>query len=241
MSEISSALMGVLTLAALVLALWVAIDYRQWKALGKGGVPYNFQGWLLVTYFRMHKREPIGTAIYADQIGGPADSVHLYALVSRQGPRPRIGVHPVPHRQLDQLADGDARRRLDEIFDQFVAQNVHAVRYVKSFYEKRNEAVTLLDVSQGHPLAQISQGEIAHIHPADGSMHMIFSPSDAKQVIEKGWGERHPLAGSPKFNLPDTYLLIYAPRNEQEVGVVNQLLCAAVQHLCVCQCVSATA
>lgn len=241
MSEIIAPLIGVLALAALVLAIWVAMDYRQWKALGKGGVPSNFLGWLLITSFRMHKREPIGTAIYADRIGGAADSVHLYELALRQGPRPRIGAHPVPHRQLNQLAEGDSRRRLNETFDRFVAQNDHAVRYTKSFYEKRNGAVTLLDASKGHPLAQISQGEIAHIHPADGSMHMIFSPSDAKQVIEKGWGERHPLAGSPKFNLPDTYLLIYAPRNEQEVDVINQLLCAAVQHICVCQCVSATA
>ena len=197
MPEMTSPLIWVLALAALVLAIWVAIDYRQWKALGKGGVPYNFQGWLLVTSFRMHKREPIGTAIYADRIGGTADSVYLHELPFRQGSRPRVGAHPVPHRQLDQLAEGDSRHHLDEMFDRFVAQNDHAVRYAKSFYEKRNDAVTLLDASTGHPLAQLSQGEIAHIHPADGSMHIIFSPSDAKQVIERGWGERHPLAGSP--------------------------------------------
>jgi len=206
MPEFTSPLIWVLALAALVLAIWVATDYRQWKALGKGGVPYNFQGWLLVTSFRMYKREPIGTALYADRIGGAADSVHLHELPIRQGPRPRVGVHPVPHRQLDQLAEGDSRRRLNETFDRFVAQNDHSVCYAKSFYEKRNDAVTLLDASKGHPLAQISQGEIAHIHPADGSLHMIFSPSDAKQVIEQGWGERHPLGGfaevQPARHLP---------------------------------------
>ena len=38
------------------------------------------------------------------------------------------------------------------------------------------------------------------------------------------------------FNLPDTCLLIYAPRDAQEVGVVSQSLRAAAEHMCQCQC-----
>lgn len=81
--------------------VWVVSDYRAWKSLGKGGVPYNFWGWLMVTRFRLAKRDPFITAIYNDRIGSAEDSVQLSDLPSRQGPRPRIGVHPVPHRQLD--------------------------------------------------------------------------------------------------------------------------------------------
>ena len=67
-------------------------------------------------------------------------------------------------------------------------------------------------------------------------LHKVTSKTSAQQVIGKGWGERHPLAGSPKFNLPDTCLLIYAPRDAQEVGVVSQSLRAAAEHMCQCQC-----
>jgi len=50
-------------------------------------------------------------------------------------------------------------------------------------------------------------------------MHMIFGPSDARTVIEKGWGERHPLSGVYP-GLPVTYLMIYAPRDQEEVAMV---------------------
>ena len=218
--------------------VWIVSDYRAWKSLGRGGVPYNFYGWLMVTRFRLAKRDSISTTIYNDRLGNAEDSVNLRDLPLRQGSRPRIGAHPVPHRQLDQFAEENIRQQLDQMFNSFVAANSKHIYFTKSFYEKRNDAVTLIEVESGHALAKISHGEIAHIHPADGSMHMIFSPSDAKQVIEKGWGERHPLAGVPKFDLPDTYLMIYTPRNSQELAVVAQLLRAAVEHLCVCDCAS---
>jgi hypothetical protein len=53
-------------------------------------------------------------------------------------------------------------------------------------------------------------------------------------VIEKGWGERHPLAGV-RLNLPDTYLMIYAPRDTSELEVMQQLVRAAIQNLCLCE------
>lgn len=39
-------------------------------------------------------------------------------------------------------------------------------------------------------------GEIAHLHGQDASLHVSLSPLDAAEVIEKGWGERFPLAGA---------------------------------------------
>lgn len=237
MNKILKSLTKVAAPVALGLTVnWIASDYKKWKELGKGGVPYNLYGWLQVTYYRLHKRNPFNTEIYEDRIGGKEDSVRLGNLPYRQGPRPRIGEHPVPHRQLDQLANPIVRQQLDKVFDRFVKENNEAVHYTKSFFEKRNEAITLLTADNGVSLANETHGEVAHIHPSDGSMHMVFSPSDAKQVIEKGWGERHSLSGSPTLNIPDTYLLIYTPRNEEELEVINQLLHAAVQHMGKCEC-----
>lgn len=39
-------------------------------------------------------------------------------------------------------------------------------------------------------------------------------------VIEKGWGERHPLSGVVSV-LPKEYLILYAPRDEEELQVVS--------------------
>ncbi|MBU5209654.1 DUF5519 family protein [Bacillus safensis] len=212
-------------------------DYEEWKKLGKGGVPYNVYGWLLVTYYRFYKRNPIKTDIYNDRLNTREDSVRLGEVEKRKGPRPKIGKHPVPHRQLDQLdSEPGTRALLDEVFNEYVQSHTQCVHYEKSFFEKRNDAITLINKNAGVTLAKETEGEIAHIHPSDGSMHMVFSPSDAKKVIEQGWGERHPLAGV-KLNLPDTYLMIYTPRNKAEVLVVKQLLNAAVAHMsagCTC-------
>ncbi len=55
---------------------------------------------------------------------------------------------------------------------------------------------------------------------------LVLSPSDAKKVIEMSWGELHPLAG--RFIPVKTYLFIYAPRNEADLGVIQQILGAAI-------------
>jgi len=233
-------MLWLVVLSLLAAGAWVTWDYRAWKSLGKGGVPDNLRGWFMVTRFRLEARDTLDTGVYAALIGGADDSVRLPDLPARQGLRPRMGRHPVPHRQLDQKPEGsEARRLLDQVFDRFVDSNGSYVRYAKSFYEKRNDAVTLVDLARGRPLAAMSQGEVAHIHPSDGSMHMIFSPSDAKQVIDKGWGERHPLCGVPRHNIALTYLMIYTPRDAGEVAVVRQLLRGAVEHMGRCDCVSA--
>lgn len=227
------AVLGAATGAA---AMWAVNDYKQWKSLGRGGVPDNVWGWLIVRRLGLQALETRGSAQYDDRIGTPGDVCRLGDLPVREGTRPRMGKHVVPHRQLDQGTDPTTRKLLDKIFDDFVDANGRYVRYAKSYYEKRNDAVTLTRTDAAHPVARTSHGEVAHVHPGDGSMHMIFSPSDAKQVIDKGWGERHPLSGSPHHDIPDTYLMVYVPRTPQEVMVVAQLLRAAVEGIGLCDC-----
>jgi hypothetical protein len=208
-------------------AIWVYRDYHQWLALGPGGLPYNFHGWMATTWMRRLKRDPLDTSHFA--IGSPGDRSFLDQLPSREGPRPTVAVHPVPHRQLDQLPDAEMKQKIVGAFNALVSRRSEIVHYQLSFFEKRNQAVFLNQPEAGSADAKLSHGEIAHVHPSDGSMHMIFSPSDAKKVIEAGWGECHPLAG--KMGLPDTYLLVYPPRNDQELAVTARLLDAAVGHI----------
>jgi len=229
-----------LTVVALGLAataIWVFLDYRKWRALGPGGLPPNFVGWLKTTRMRLHKGDPLDTERYAKQIGLAGDRAFLGELSKREGQRPTIAVHPVPHRQLDQFVSDDMRQKVKELFDAKVAHNFELIEYKHSYLEKRHQAVFLRHSENGHAHAVNSHGEIAHIHPSDSSMHMLFSPSDARTVILGSWGERHPLAGGPlpgtELVLPDTYLFIYPPRNDFELGVTARLLDAAVSHMAV--------
>lgn len=210
-------------------AVWAYRDYRQWLALGPGGLPYNFHGWLTATWMRRLKHDPLDTRHFA--MGAAGDLSFLGPLPRREGPRPKIGVHPVPHRQLDQLPDAEMTQKIVGIFHNLVRRRSETVHYQLSSYEKRNQAVFLKQPETGSPAAAQSHGEIAHVHPSDGSMHMTFSPSDAKTVIEAGWGECHPLAG--KLGLPDTYLLVYPPRDDQELALTARLLDATVDDLAV--------
>lgn len=60
-----------------------------------------------------------------------------------------------------------------------------------------------------------------------GSMHLTLSLTDAVRVIEAGWGEPHLLAGKMAAA---GLLLVYAPRDEQEVDVVISILRASVDN-----------
>jgi len=59
-------------------------------------------------------------------------------------------------------------------------------------------------------------------------MHVSISPKDAKLVIEKGWGERFGLSGTI---LPVTYTMVYAPRDEEEMKVVERIVRAGVNFM----------
>ena len=122
------------------------------------------------------------------------------------------------------------RARLSAAFDARVAQDPGRLSYALSHFEKTNQAVTLQARLCRHTDARATHGEIAHIHPSDGSMHMVLSASDAAAVVERGWGERHGLAGVA-LGLPLTYTLIYAPRDEAEVRTDARILDAAVAYM----------
>ena len=216
--------------AATVAAVWAYRDYRKWRALGPGGLPDNFRGWMTTTWMRTRKRDPIDTGRFSKLMATFGDRSFLDGLPMREGVRPAMAVYPVPHRQLDQIPSSEMKRKLEEIFNDLVSRRSDLVQYQLSFFEKRHQAVFLRRPDSGHAHARNSQGEIAHIHPSDGSMHMIFSPSDARKIIQAGWGESHPLAGV-LLGFPDTYLLVYPPRSEHELGVTTRLLDAAVNHM----------
>jgi hypothetical protein len=65
--------------------------------------------------------------------------------------------------------------------------------------------------------------EVVHVHPEDYSMHAYLSPRDARLVVERGWGLRFPVA----WIAPPSWVMVYAPRNLDELGTVIEIIRAA--------------
>lgn len=211
-----------------VVAAAIIRDYRHWRMLGEGGVPPNVIGYLIVSALRPLKREPLSPRPYDAMTGDPYNHSWTSTLPRRDGLRPSIAPHPIPQRQVDQRGTDEYASKTRDVFDRTVTSH-SGLTYARSGFETHHDAVTLASLEHAHPVAIRTRGEIAHIHPADGSMHMVFSPRDAARVLSAGWGERHAVAGLSR--LPLTYLLVYAPRDDGEVAVVQQLLDASVSYM----------
>ncbi|MEM9821918.1 MAG: hypothetical protein AAF985_12635 [Bacteroidota bacterium] len=65
--------------------------------------------------------------------------------------------------------------------------------------------------------------EFAHFHPhPDYSLHLGLAKEDAEIVINKSWGEWHPLI--KRGFLPPNIIMLYAPRDEEELEVAKHIL-----------------
>jgi hypothetical protein len=78
----------------------------------------------------------------------------------------------------------------------------------------------------GPPEAFLIGREFAHLHPApDHSLHAMLPPEAAAEAIEAGWAELHPVALMGL--IPMTAVMLYAPRDEEELGVIESLVRAS--------------
>lgn len=77
-----------------------------------------------------------------------------------------------------------------------------------------------------NPLAY-ARRELAHLHDSDISGHILLSFGDAREVLSKGWGERHRVAGTIA---PLGYMIIYQPRNMKEVEIFLEILKASIAY-----------
>lgn len=215
------------TLIALSPLPWIIHnDYENFISLGPGGTPSTWQGYCKIAYLRLFAlSDPYQPATFDEQIY-PSKGYYGAApnwLPERRGPRPKIaGI--APQRQLDQAGDEKSylalRRRLESVAE----EQPEVARIGTSCFEKKGLA--LFAVS---PINATCRGEICHVHHSDRSMHLNLHPDDAKVVLEKGWGERHPLArgGWMKAYVPREFVMVYAPRDQEELDVVYRIIEAA--------------
>ncbi|EKD18901.1 uncharacterized protein L3040_008123 [Drepanopeziza brunnea f. sp. 'multigermtubi'] len=224
-------------------SIWSIKDYRAFLALGRGGIPYNFFGWALLTIFvrPFALREEEATRM--DEYPREGAHASIEALQPRKGERAVLkGI--APHRQLTQNAPEAMKKLLHEVFDEMVSKHPLLLKKKRSLYERHHDAIFLRPSllqdanSSGIPdAARISRGEIGHVHE-DGSMHLYFSPADTRLVVERGWAERHRLARTRPllgrwnlFGVTSTYVMVYGPRDEDELAIVRVLLESSVRFM----------
>jgi hypothetical protein len=142
---------------------------------------------------------------------------HL-GLPARRGPRPQT-VGPMPHSQVSDQAPRALQeallRRALEFPGVSEAESLVSVPGARAF--------VLDEATAGGPPEAFQAGrEFAHLHPEqDGSLHMTLPPEIAAEAYGRGWGEPHPISGTP---------LIYGPRDEQELEGVWLLLRASYEY-----------
>ena len=147
----------------------------------------------------------------------------LNALPVRAGNRPRTHLE-LPHSQVDQQpTDPTVREALAErafglrgVVEQPSGVSVPGAR-----------ALVLQPEAVGpHAEAFLVGREFAHLHPGpDLSLHLALPEDEAQSAIDAGWAEWHPLAGTDGG--PKTIVMIYAPRDTEELEVVWSLLQAS--------------
>jgi hypothetical protein len=219
-------------------------DYQAYLALGRGGLPSNVLGWLVTVLclrpFSLSYADRLNTADYP-----PAKYASSYArheLPIRIGPRAEAaGI--VPHRQMTDLAPEEMAGKLSDLLKGLVEerQAEGSLEIKRSHYELHNDALYVAESvlqdegEKGRKLpwtSRYAKGEAAHVHD-DRSVHLYLHPADAKVVIEKGWGERHRLSrtwpwylggGKGRIGLAHTWILLYGPRDQEELEVVRRLL-----------------
>jgi hypothetical protein len=145
------------------------------------------------------------------------------SLPPRVGDRPRT-TPTNPHTQLDQqpfdaaLIDELARRvfALPGVVEEPSRISVPGARAL----------VLAPEEASGPPEAFLIDREFAHLHPApDHSLHAMLPTETVTEAVAAGWAEPHPVA--LRGLIPPTAVMLYAPRDEAELEVVEGLVRAS--------------
>ncbi|PSS03564.1 hypothetical protein BD289DRAFT_457744 [Coniella lustricola] len=235
------------SILAVPLFLLIRNDYQNFLRLGPGGTPATLAGYARLAWFRLFVlRDPFSPPVHSSSssssscspaspsttISRPASGIlPCQNLPYRPGPRPTVaGI--APQRQLNQHGSAAAFTALRATLSHLATTQPHKFGTATSCLEKHGFALFAR-----HPVSEhvCGNGEVCHIHNSDRSMHMNLHPDDIAEVLLKGWAERHPLAFAtahkwwlPRSPLPETFVLVYSPRDESDLRVVCKIVEAAI-------------
>ena len=146
----------------------------------------------------------------------------MLTLPQRQGKKPKTNYRQ-PHEQLDQIPPPEVYAKMkSQVFDfEFVERRPSVISVPGS------EALWLQEEG-GHSCAEafMRGNEFAHVHPPyDGSMHMMLPETDVAELLERGWGELHPLVQEGR--MPPTTVMVFGPRDDGELDEILRIIDAS--------------
>jgi hypothetical protein len=145
------------------------------------------------------------------------------ALPTRTGDRPRT-TPTNPHTQLDQQPSDlswveELTRRVFSLPGVVEEPSGISVPGARALVLAPGEPT-------GPPEAFLIDREFAHLHPApDHSLHAMLPTETVTEAVEAGWAEPHPVA--LRGLIPATAVMLYAPRDEAELDVIESLVKAS--------------
>ncbi|KAI9171546.1 hypothetical protein HJFPF1_01032 [Paramyrothecium foliicola] len=206
--------------------LLIQNDYRNYLGLGPGGTPSTFRGYLRITWLKVWAlRNPYKPPKAEPTLNPPVGIFDRQSLPYRAGPRPCV-VGIAPQRQIDQPGSYHCYQAVRHAMESLGRKSPEKFSTERSCIEKHG-----LALFARHPIQTRCQGEICHVHDSEYSMHMALHPDDIEEVLNKGWGQRHPLGWSWRgITMPVSphFVMIYAPRDEQELQTICRIIQAAV-------------
>ncbi|KXT02517.1 hypothetical protein AC578_4170 [Pseudocercospora eumusae] len=220
-------------------------EYKQWKAMGAGGVSFDWTGFMFcksvektiarsdttnIELYNSPERYASGWKEATEAQKKAAQRSFLKEpLPERDGPRVRALKFVLPQRERpeDYPQPQDVREAYLAAFDKLIENP--DTRWATSKLEKRGIALFMEESMPLSPLVALSQREICHIHGTDLSAHVTLSFPDATEVIVKGWGERHRLSGTDRLHLG--YTMVFVPNNVRETEVLARILQAGVDYM----------
>lgn len=225
-----------------------ASDYQAWKAMGQGGIPATYSGYMTAKSYEktVAHKDTLSPALYQQpekyalgwSKATPAQKAAAYRsflqkpLPQREGPRARAKPFVFPQRERNAAEPKEAKVKVayEAIFAELGKANAASTEWKTSALEKQGAALFLKsDIPMTPLVATVAQGEICHIHGTDLSGHVTLSFADAEEVIAKGWGERHRLSGTEMIHLG--YTMVYVPRTVEETEVLGRIFQAGLEFM----------
>jgi phospholipase/carboxylesterase len=172
----------------------------------------DLAGWLQsrLAYLDEH---PVGSDVHV-----PWPGLAGGVLPERDGSRPQVSTK-TPQEQLTQNSPPALQ---EELYVRLAA--LPSVTTQPSAISVPGARAFVLAGRAGPPDAFLvpEVGEFAHLHPSyDGSLHVALPPAMAADIVTKGWGVAHPLAG---LRVTPGMVMIFGPRTTAELEVI----CAVV-------------
>ena len=155
-------------------------------------------------YLARHGRPEPGPTRWPTTPGG--------VLPARTGPRPAVSAG-IPQEQRSDNAPADLQ---EQLFSRVAAlPGVTTGQSAISVPGARGLMLTGPQQGPDDAFLVPSAGEFAHLHPGrDGSMHLALPLALATDLIAKGWGVAHPLAG---VRLTPGVVMLFGPRDATEL------------------------